>query len=147
MVQQPVPVLIAHPDLELVPGAAGVAVPPTEVERQVLVAEPGQVRVAGLEGGRARSSSTVSLLGPIRQALPVPRRDLPVADLQEGQEIVPLDVVILREDPAAHDVVEHVGQMMRRRLGPSAQLQAIGAAHDAPEVVAGPIEGLGHRRR
>jgi hypothetical protein len=43
--EQIVTVLVAHPNLEAIPGAARIAVAATEGERQILVREPCEIRI------------------------------------------------------------------------------------------------------
>ena len=58
VVQCALAVAVAHADREAVPGPAGVAVAPAEVQRQVLVAQPREVGVAGGAARRRAAPAT-----------------------------------------------------------------------------------------
>ena len=76
-------------------GGLNCRLPPGDLERfcllgsaqQVLVAEAGQVGVSGVHDRRAQGVHREPV-GPGRQEALVPSGDLPVADLEEGREIV-----------------------------------------------------------
>ncbi|MFG5409826.1 hypothetical protein ABXN37_19240 [Piscinibacter sakaiensis] len=121
VVQHAAPRRIAHLDRETVPGPAGIAMAAAEGQRQV-----GQQQALALRpGGRARR---------VARRHPRPRCRRPRGGRAGRQLRGPVG-----EDPAAHDVEQHVGPVVRSGHRVGGDLQAVGAGQQV--VQAGGVGG------
>ena len=118
----------------MIPGTAGVAVPPAEMQREILVAESLEIRVARLAGEK-QDIVDPYILGQALQSGCLTIREFPVSNAEEVHQIVDRDVMVPNKDPAPHVVEEDVREMMRPRLGAARELEAIGAAHILAKIL------------
>ncbi len=146
IVERPRAVRLFDIDREAVPGAAGVAVPAAEGERQVLADQPLQV---GRPGARRAGQQLVEvdLVGQRLEKLPAgleggpaARRDI-VAQAGRG------DPVAAGKDAAAHDVKQGVGKVVGRARTVAGPLQAVGAGDQGDELLRAPGDVLLEPRR
>ena len=118
----------------------------TEGDRQVFVAQPFQLRIAGPPGRRQQALDRhrpVQSAQQLAMALvypPVEQLDVP----REGGGRYPVLVV---EDSAAQDVEQHIGVVMRRHGLFLGRLEPVGGRDDARQLVAARLDGLRHRLR
>ena len=132
-VEDPVALGVAHLDVEAVPGAAGVAVPPAEGEGQVLVGVPLQVRVP--QGGRAGDQRRAVLdRGEAVQEGPVALPGDLVRPADEAGEVGSGDVVAVEVDAAAQVVEEDVPDVVGRGEPVGGELHPVGRRHDPREI-------------
>ena len=132
-VEDPVPLGVAHLDVEPVPGTAGIAVPAAEGEGEVLVREPLEVGVAQRSGAGQEGGARLDGRQRVEEG-PVALRGALVRPADEGGEVGAGNVVAVDEDAAAQVVEEDVAHVVGRGEPIGGELQAIGGGHDLEEV-------------
>ena len=119
--------------MEGVPGAAGIAVPAAEGQRQVFIRQPRELGIAQL---RHASAQRLAVQGGRQPA--EPRGVFPGQGAGAGGDEVAQvrggKAVAVDEDAAAHAVEEHVGEVVRAGGDVAPGLQAIGGGHAFPEA-------------
>jgi hypothetical protein len=115
----------------------------TESDRQVLVAEPFQLRVTGLLHGRQQVLRRKRRIEAVQQ-LTVTFVDARIEMADKPAEIGGRHPVLVVEDSAAKDVEQHVGVVMRRHGFLGRGLQSVRGCHDACQFVAARLDRARH---
>ena len=135
------PVLVVDPDGVPVPRPAGIAVAAAEGDGQVAAHEAGQLRVA-LRVGLVQQPSERDPFGQPGEPGLVALADDPAVVAEIGDEVSLRDVVVGLEGPAAHDVEEHVGLVVRRGRLVGGDLGRVGCSETALHLRLVRHEGL-----
>ncbi len=134
--EDPPPVRILHVDGEAVPGAARVPMAASEPEGKVLVGQPFEGGVPGLPGGPHQVTRR-DPAGERRDPAPVALRHRRVPRPEELTEIGGRDLVVPVEGSSAHDVEEHVGEVVHGRRPVAGELKAVRRRHDPHQALVG----------
>jgi hypothetical protein len=123
------------PDLDgkLVPGPAGVAVPPAEGQRQVFHAQPFQTGPV-LGSDPLKQCRIGQLFGQGKQGLPVVFQNPGIALAQVVHQVPSFNQVVFRIHASAHDVVQGIGKVPCAVQLILSQLHSVGAGHHPDQL-------------
>ena len=112
VIQNPCPVRIFRGDGESIPGAAGIAVPPAEGQRQIFPAEPLKVGVSAFHRQR-QQAGVVNAFAELAEKGGVTGGDLFVRMADKGLQVVRIHLVAVIKNAATHHIEQHIAVMSR----------------------------------